>query len=90
MAKIALFSVLSMLEVHFDSMRPVRDSRLLPLVRDYLAAPISRMSPLSRVLVRLVSGTLVNPLRGVEFTSRASSALRVLDERLAGNAHADQ
>jgi 2-polyprenyl-6-methoxyphenol hydroxylase-like FAD-dependent oxidoreductase len=66
------------------------DSRLLPLVRDYLAAPISRISPLSRVLVRLVSGTLVNPLRGVEFTSRACSALRFLDERLAGNAHADQ
>ena len=51
------------------------DSRLLPLIRDYLAAPMSRVSPLSRVLVRLVSGTLVNPLRGVEFTRRANSAL---------------
>jgi 2-polyprenyl-6-methoxyphenol hydroxylase-like FAD-dependent oxidoreductase len=58
------------------------DSRVLPLVRDYLAAPISRIPPLSRILVRLVSGTLVNPLRGVDFKQHASSALRSLDERM--------
>lgn len=66
------------------------DSRLLPFIRDYLAAPISRIPMLSRVLVRLVSGTLVAPLRGVEYAARARSALHFLDDRLAGNAHADQ
>jgi salicylate hydroxylase len=66
------------------------DSRLLPMVRDRLAAPLSRLAPLERVLVRLVSGTLVSPLRGVNVAPLATSALHFLDRRLAGHAHAVQ
>lgn len=39
------------------------DSRTLPLIRDYVAAPASRVPPVSTVLTRLVRGTLVNGIR---------------------------
>jgi salicylate hydroxylase len=38
------------------------DSRLLPLVRDWLAAPLSQLPMGSRLLVRLVAGMTVPPL----------------------------
>ena len=37
-------------------------SRLLPLVRDRLAAPLSRVPPAPRLLAAMVAGTLGNPL----------------------------
>lgn len=38
------------------------DSRLLPWARDFLAAPLSRIPVVSRVLARLVTGALCPPL----------------------------
>jgi 2-polyprenyl-6-methoxyphenol hydroxylase-like FAD-dependent oxidoreductase len=38
------------------------DSRALPWVRDWFAAPLSRMPVLSRLLARLVTGSLAPPL----------------------------
>ena len=38
-------------------------SRLLPLVRDYLAGPLSRIPPAPRLLASLVAGTVGAPLR---------------------------
>lgn len=38
------------------------DSRTLPWVRDWFAAPLSRMPVLSRILARLVTGSLIPPL----------------------------
>ena len=38
------------------------DSRVLPWVRDWFAAPLSRMPVLSQLLARLVSGSLAPPL----------------------------
>jgi 2-polyprenyl-6-methoxyphenol hydroxylase-like FAD-dependent oxidoreductase len=43
------------------------DSRLLPLVRDWLAAPISRLPIGDVVLARLVAGMTVAPLGGSPF-----------------------
>jgi salicylate hydroxylase len=44
------------------------DSRLLPLVRDWLAAPLSRLPIADVLLARLVSGTITSPLAHGEFT----------------------
>jgi salicylate hydroxylase len=44
------------------------DSRLLPLLRDWLAAPLSRMPIADVLLARLVSGTITAPLARGEFT----------------------
>lgn len=38
------------------------DSRLLPLLRDHVLAPISRVWPVPRILTRLVCGDLVPPM----------------------------
>lgn len=46
------------------------DSRVLPLIRDWLTAPLSRLPIGSTVLARLVSGMTVPPLRGVKFSPR--------------------
>lgn len=43
------------------------DSLTLPFVRDWLAAPVSRLPIARQVLVRLVSGMTVPPLRGSPF-----------------------
>ena len=40
------------------------DSRALPLIRDHLLAPLSRLSPVRAILTRLVSGDLIPPLAG--------------------------
>jgi hypothetical protein len=43
------------------------DSRVLPLLRDHLLAPLTRVPPLDRFVARLVSGMTVAPLRGKTF-----------------------
>jgi salicylate hydroxylase len=43
------------------------DSRLLPLVRDWLAAPLSRLPIADVLLARLVSGTITSPLAHSKF-----------------------
>lgn len=43
------------------------DSRLLPLLRDHLLAPLTRVPPLDRFVARLVAGMTVAPLRGRSF-----------------------
>ena len=40
-------------------------SRLLPVLRDYVLAPLSKMPPVPALLSSLVKGTLLNPLRGL-------------------------
>lgn len=40
------------------------DSRMLPFLRDTLVATVAKVPPAPRVLAKLVSGTLVRPLRG--------------------------
>jgi salicylate hydroxylase len=42
------------------------DSRVLPLLRDRLVGPVSRIRPADTLLARLVAGQLVAPIRGVE------------------------
>jgi hypothetical protein len=39
------------------------DSRVLPVVRDHLAGPLSRLWPATRLLPAMVSGLIGNPLR---------------------------
>lgn len=41
------------------------DSRLLPVLRDRLLAPLSQVPPLPAILSRLVSGTLIPPVAGM-------------------------
>jgi 2-polyprenyl-6-methoxyphenol hydroxylase-like FAD-dependent oxidoreductase len=43
------------------------DSRLLPILRDWLAAPVSRLPVGDALLARLVSGMTVSPLVGARF-----------------------
>jgi salicylate hydroxylase len=43
------------------------DSAALPLLRDWLAAPMSRMPVADRMLAKLVSGLTVAPLAGAQF-----------------------
>jgi salicylate hydroxylase len=51
------------------------DSNTLPWARDWLASPLSRVPVLSRVLARLVSGSLTRPLgRKVSFRAFRSDA----------------
>jgi hypothetical protein len=46
------------------------DSRVLPMIRDWLAAPLSRLPVVGRtVLARLVSGMTIAPLRGHAFNA---------------------
>ena len=46
------------------------DSRILPLLRDHLLMPVSRIWPVPRVLTRLVCGDLIPPLAGVAFPAQ--------------------
>ena len=46
--------------------------RLLPLVRDYLAAPLSRIPPGPRALAWMVSGSACHPLRRIGMTGHGS------------------
>lgn len=46
------------------------DSRWLPILRDRLLMPVSRMPPVPRILTRLVAGDLILPLAGVDFPVR--------------------
>jgi 2-polyprenyl-6-methoxyphenol hydroxylase-like FAD-dependent oxidoreductase len=43
------------------------DSRALPLLRDHLLSPLSRLWPLPRILSALVSGDLILPIAGSRF-----------------------
>jgi len=40
-------------------------SRALPVLRDHVLAPLSRMWPVPRILTRLVCGDLVPPMPGL-------------------------
>ena len=50
------------------------DSRMLPIVRDWLAAPLSRLPLADALLTRLVSGMTVPPLAGSPFKAFSSDA----------------
>ncbi len=55
------------------------DSRLLPMLRDHLLAPLTRVPPLDRFVARLVAGMTVAPLRGRTFEPlRAEAGDRTL------------
>jgi len=41
------------------------DSRILPILRDYLLGPLSKLPPVPAILTSLVKGTLINPMRGL-------------------------
>lgn len=41
------------------------DSRVLPILRDYLLGPLSKVPPAPAILTRLVRGSLINPMRGL-------------------------
>lgn len=43
------------------------DSRILPLLRDRLLMPVSRIPPVPAILTRLVGGDLIPPLAGTAF-----------------------
>ncbi len=43
------------------------NSHWLPLLRDRLLMPVSRLPPVPRILTRLVAGDLILPLAGVDF-----------------------
>lgn len=43
------------------------DSWLLPILRDRILMPLSRVPPVPRILTRLVVGNLIPPLAGVDF-----------------------
>lgn len=38
-------------------------SRVLPVLRDYVLAPLSKIYPVPAILTSLVKGTMVNPMR---------------------------
>ncbi len=46
------------------------DSRWLPVLRDRIVMPISRIPPVPRILTRLVAGDLIPPLAGVDFPAQ--------------------
>jgi 2-polyprenyl-6-methoxyphenol hydroxylase-like FAD-dependent oxidoreductase len=50
------------------------DSRSLPVLRDRLLTPLSRLWPIPRILTRLVGGDLIPPLAGVDFPPRKAQA----------------
>ena len=50
------------------------DSRALPLLRDHLLAPLSRLPPVQAILTRLVSGDLILPLAGVAWAAPQRAA----------------
>ncbi|MFO0994120.1 MAG: NAD(P)/FAD-dependent oxidoreductase [Hyphomicrobiales bacterium] len=50
------------------------DSRILPLIRDQLVSPVSRMPGATRLLAGVVAGLVVNPLSGLRSFRAASGA----------------
>ncbi len=42
------------------------NSRILPLLRDYVLAPLSKIYPVPALLSSLVKGTMINPMRGIK------------------------
>jgi 2-polyprenyl-6-methoxyphenol hydroxylase-like FAD-dependent oxidoreductase len=46
------------------------DSRILPVLRDRLLMPVSRIPPVPAILTRLVGGDLIPPLAGTAFPGR--------------------
>lgn len=50
------------------------DSRILPLIRDQLVSPLSRMPGATRLLAGIVAGLAVNPLSGLHGLRAASGA----------------
>ncbi|WP_309668055.1 FAD-dependent monooxygenase [Tabrizicola sp.] len=48
-------------------------SRWLPVIRDRVLMPVSRIPPVPRILTRLVAGDLIAPLAGVAFPPDARS-----------------
>jgi len=48
------------------------DSRILPLLRDRVLMPVSRLWPVPRILTRLVAGDLIPPLAGLDFPAGAA------------------
>jgi 2-polyprenyl-6-methoxyphenol hydroxylase-like FAD-dependent oxidoreductase len=58
------------------------DSRVLPVIRDWFAAPLSRLPVGRTVLARLVSGMTISPIRGHAFNAvelkRVESGTRLL------------
>jgi 2-polyprenyl-6-methoxyphenol hydroxylase-like FAD-dependent oxidoreductase len=46
------------------------DSRVLPLLRDRVLMPVSRLWPVPRILTALVGGDLIPPLAGMDFPPR--------------------
>jgi 2-polyprenyl-6-methoxyphenol hydroxylase-like FAD-dependent oxidoreductase len=46
------------------------DSRWLPILRDRILMPVSRIAPVPRILTRLVAGDLILPLAGVDFPAQ--------------------
>jgi 2-polyprenyl-6-methoxyphenol hydroxylase-like FAD-dependent oxidoreductase len=41
------------------------NSRFLPILRDYVLGPLSRIAPMPAILSSLVKGTMINPMRGL-------------------------
>lgn len=41
------------------------NSRLLPILRDYVLGPLSKVPPVPAILSSLVKGTMINPMRGL-------------------------
>ncbi|MGJ8626612.1 MAG: FAD-dependent oxidoreductase [Sulfitobacter sp.] len=41
------------------------NSRVLPIARDYVLGPLSKVPPVPAILSSLVKGTLINPMRGL-------------------------
>lgn len=48
------------------------DSRLLPLVRDQLVGPLSKLWPATRIQAAMVSGLIGNPLKPLGFSAAAA------------------
>jgi salicylate hydroxylase len=46
------------------------DSRALPILRDWLAAPAARLPVIDGLVARLVAGMTIAPLRGVPFSAK--------------------
>lgn len=51
------------------------DSNILPWLRDTIAAPLSRLSIMQRLLARLVTGLTIQPLRGKSFVPAKITSL---------------
>jgi 2-polyprenyl-6-methoxyphenol hydroxylase-like FAD-dependent oxidoreductase len=41
------------------------NSRILPIMRDYILGPLSKVPPVPAMLSSLVKGSMINPIRGL-------------------------